>query len=145
MPSFLRQLSGREVWRSTSRRWGGKNNYSNGGFRGERRLSQMEGLGGDNNNGGLVMKKRVMVVVDEASHSKHAMMWALTHVANKADLLTLLHVIHPAHNASHETSTSSTPNLAHSLGSLCKACRPEVRKIYAHEEVGFDGSSMLNR
>ncbi|KAL0314310.1 UNVERIFIED_CONTAM: hypothetical protein Sangu_2275400 [Sesamum angustifolium] len=54
----------------------------------------MEGLnmyGGE--NGIFVMKKRVMVVVDQSSHSKHAMMWALTHVTNKGDILTLLHIV----------------------------------------------------
>lgn len=95
----------------------------------------MEGLsnmyGGD--NGGLVMRKRVMVVVDQTSHSKHAMMWALTHVTNKGDLLTLLHVVPPTKPSSdHESSASSSsssgsPYLASSLGSLCKACKPEVK------------------
>ncbi|THG17929.1 hypothetical protein TEA_003340 [Camellia sinensis var. sinensis] len=81
--SFLRQLSGREGWKSTSKRWG-----TGGG------LKQMEGLnmyygnggGGDQNGGGggMMMRKRVMVVVDQSSHSKHAMMWALTHVEVEA-------------------------------------------------------------
>ncbi|KAI7994256.1 hypothetical protein LOK49_LG11G02253 [Camellia lanceoleosa] len=79
--SFFRQLSGREGWKSTSKRWG-----TGGG------LKQMEGLnmyygnggGGDQNggDGGMMMRKRVMVVVDQSSHSKHAMIWALTHVTN---------------------------------------------------------------
>uniref|UniRef100_A0A5B7B4V4 UspA domain-containing protein n=1 Tax=Davidia involucrata TaxID=16924 RepID=A0A5B7B4V4_DAVIN len=55
------------------------------------------------------------------------MMWALTHVTNKGDLLTLLHII-PPHKGSERTpdSSSSSPYLASSLGSLCKACKPEV-------------------
>lgn len=65
-------------------------------------------------------KKRVMVIVDESSRSKHAMMWALTHVTNKGDWLTLLHIIPSS------SSDSSCPNLAASLASLCKACKPEV-------------------
>ena len=72
-------------------------------------------------NGGMMAKKRVMVVVDETSRSKHAMMWALTHVTNKGDWLTLLHII-----PSSSDSSSSSPNLAASLASLCKACKPEV-------------------
>ncbi|XP_022768198.1 uncharacterized protein LOC111312306 [Durio zibethinus] len=82
---------------------------------------KMYGNGVDN---GLVLRKRVMVVVDQSSHSKHAMMWALTHVANKGDLLTLLHVVSPSQKTSD--SSSCSPYLANSLGSLCKACRPEV-------------------
>ncbi|EAZ14343.1 hypothetical protein OsJ_04265 [Oryza sativa Japonica Group] len=67
-------------------------------------------------------RKRVMVVVDDTSGAKHAMMWALTHVANKGDFLTLLHVLPYAGAGRGE----ETPSLANSLGTLCKACRPEV-------------------
>jgi len=68
-------------------------------------------------------RKRVMVVVDETSGAKHAMMWALTHVANKGDFLTLLHVL--PHSGSGRGEEASS--LANSLGTLCKASRPEVR------------------
>ncbi|XVF39344.1 hypothetical protein PTKIN_Ptkin01aG0027200 [Pterospermum kingtungense] len=138
--SFLRQLSGKEGWKSTSWRWGGNNKkkkYNNmcenssGSGRFETSLTQMEGLNmyGNGVENGLVLRKRVMVVVDQTSHSKHAMMWALTHVANKGDLLTLLHVISPTPKTSQSSSSSSSscsPFLATSLGSLCKACKPEV-------------------
>ncbi|XP_066310344.1 uncharacterized protein [Miscanthus floridulus] len=67
-------------------------------------------------------RKRVMVVVDETSGGKHAMMWALTHVANKGDFLTLLHVL--PHSGSGRGEEASS--LANSLGTLCKASRPEV-------------------
>ncbi|KAE8077444.1 hypothetical protein FH972_016009 [Carpinus fangiana] len=131
--SFLRQLSGREAWKSTSNRWGGNSKQSAGG-RGksccEGSWKQMEGLNMyGSENGGLVMRKRVMVVVDDSSHSKQAMMWALTHVANKSDFLTLLHIIPASGKGSEsasESSSSCSPYLANSLGSLCKACRPEV-------------------
>lgn len=131
--SFLRQLSGREAWKSTSRRWAGNKKYStveggdNSGW--ERSFKQMEGYNMyGNDNGGLVVRKRVMVVVDQTSHSKHAMMWALTHVANKGDLLTLLHIMPPSHSASERASGSDSysPCLANTLGSLCKASKPEV-------------------
>jgi len=64
----------------------------------------------------------VMVVVDQSSGAKHAMMWALTHVANKGDFLTLLHVL--PHSGSGRGEEASS--LANSLGTLCKASRPEV-------------------
>jgi hypothetical protein len=63
-----------------------------------------------------------MVVVDESSGAKHAMMWALTHVASKGDFLTLLHVL--PHSGSGRGEEASS--LANSLGTLCKASRPEV-------------------
>ncbi|XP_058088334.1 uncharacterized protein LOC131235207 [Magnolia sinica] len=116
--SILRQLSGRDGWNSSSKRWSKRGPP-------ERSLPQMEGLNmGDN---GLVLRKRVIVVVDQSTRAKHAMMWALTHVANKGDVLTLLEIIppHKAHRKPH-FSDSSTPHLANSLGSLCKACKPEV-------------------
>ncbi|KAL8133731.1 uncharacterized protein LOC141710831 [Apium graveolens] len=131
--SFLRQLSEKEGWKSASKRWGVNNNnkrYNVGdGQEGHYWKQQMEGLTNQNNNviygnenEGLVMKKRVMVVVDESCHSKHAMMWALTHVTNKGDSLTLLHIVAP-----HSSKASPhSPYLASSLGSLCKACKPEV-------------------
>ncbi|GLT85045.1 hypothetical protein SLE2022_032470 [Rubroshorea leprosula] len=121
--SIFRQLSGREVWRSASCRWvGNTEEYCE-----RSHLKEMEGLNmygnfGGGDNGGVVMRKRVMVVVDQTSHSKHAMMFALTHVANNGDFLTLLHVIPPT----HKTSDPSSHYLASSLGSICKACKPEV-------------------
>ncbi|XP_042980345.1 uncharacterized protein LOC122310504 [Carya illinoinensis] len=130
--SFLRQLSGREAWKSTSSRWGGGRKFTGGGGSGnsgcEGILKQMEGLNMCGvENGGMVMRKRVMVVVDQTSHSKNAMMWALNYVANKGDLFTLLHIIPLSSNGSERASESScSPYLANSLGSLCKACRPEV-------------------
>lgn len=133
--AFMRQLSGKEGWKSTSKRWlaaSGNNNRFNGGGGGGGGFKQMEGMNmydnGYNNNNGLVMRKRVMVVVDESSHSKHAMMWALTHVTNKGDMLTLLHILPSAPSTRGDSSShDSSPNyLATSLGSLCKASKPEV-------------------
>jgi hypothetical protein len=69
-------------------------------------------------------RKRVMVVVDQSSGAKHAMMWALTHVASKGDFLTLLHVLPPGTAGGGADDASA---LANSLGALCKACKPEVR------------------
>lgn len=134
--SFSRQLSGREDWISASMRWGCNNQskYSTAetGFNWgcETSFQQMEEL----NNGGLGMRKRVMVVVDYTSHSRHAMIWALTHAANKGDLLTLLHIIPSG-------ADSSSPHLANSLGSLCKACKPQVYvyiyTFFAISSLGF--------
>jgi hypothetical protein len=75
---------------------------------------------GDGSRPQAEARKRVMVVVDESSGAKHAMMWALTHVANKGDFLTLLHVL--PHCGGGEEASS----LANSLDTLCKASKPEV-------------------
>ncbi|KAK6938415.1 UspA [Dillenia turbinata] len=126
--SFLRQLSGREGWKTTSKRWVvGNNKYGSGsnGYGSESSVNQMEGLGmygSENGGSGFAARKRVMVLVDQSSTSKHAMLWALTHVTNKGDLLTLLHVIPPQ----RASESSYSPYLASSLGSHCKECKPEV-------------------
>ncbi|XP_042385594.1 uncharacterized protein LOC121977122 isoform X1 [Zingiber officinale] len=93
-----------------SGRWGKKSSREEKGVWGERSVG-ME-------------KKRVMVVVDQSGKAKEAMMWALTHVANKGDFLTLLHVL-PPHNP-HRDGDSDLHNLAWSLGAQCKSCKPEV-------------------
>ncbi|KAF7829839.1 adenine nucleotide alpha hydrolases-like superfamily protein [Senna tora] len=116
---LLRQISAKEAWKSTSNRWSGKNKYS----------SSSEGEGFSismcrNGNMMAMARKRVMVVVDHTCHSKHAMLWALTHIANKGDLLTLLHIL-PPHNYKASQSHSST-YLVNYLGSLCKDCKPQV-------------------
>jgi Universal stress protein family len=121
---FLRQLGvngaapGTETWdgcsisshsRSTrgSKRWGKKRRAENARVG----WSKVEEVG----------KKRVMVVIDQSSGAKHAMLWALTHVTNKGDLLTLIHVM------GKERGVGDDPySLVNSLGSLCKACKPEV-------------------
>lgn len=74
---------------------------------------------------GVVMRKRVMVVIDRTARAKHAMMWALTHVANKGDVMTLLHVL-PPHCSASAHREEETSHLINSLGSMCKAMRPQV-------------------
>ncbi|KAL5222770.1 hypothetical protein ABZP36_027483 [Zizania latifolia] len=96
--------------RRGSRRWSRKRAARGGGYGGKREAAAA-----------AAGRKRVMVVVDDSSGAKHAMMWALTHVANKGDFLTLLHVLPHAGAGRGEEA----PSLANSLGTLCKACRPE--------------------
>ncbi|XP_073525732.1 uncharacterized protein [Phyllobates terribilis] len=156
--SILRQLSLKENWRSTSKKWTRSRSFSYQGGYGEGGTSsnhrnswkQMGGLNGmmmnaysdNNNNSQMLEKKRVMVVVDQSSSSKHAMMWALTHVANKGDLLTLLQIISPSEIGS---SHSDNGFLASSLGSLCKACKPEFVEVEALVIHGPKLSTVLSQ
>lgn len=114
---FTKQINKKESL-STSKRWGQRRIP-------ERSLKKMEGV--DIGENGVLLSKRVMVVVDHSSTAKQAMMWALTHVANTGDLLTLLQVISPQKAHRKPMFADSSPLLANSLASLCKACRPEVR------------------
>jgi hypothetical protein len=110
-----------------------------GSRRGSRRWSRKKGRARGHRRGGgfcrteeaaAASRKRVVVVVDQSSGAKHAMMWALTHVANRGDFLTLLHVL-PPHSGSggggRGAGEEDASALANSLGALCKACKPEVR------------------
>nr|CAB3474960.1 unnamed protein product [Digitaria exilis] len=121
---FLRQLS------SSNGGGGGgcglqdQQDCGGGGRRGSRRWSKKRAAAAARGYGTKLQgeaRKRVMVVVDESSGAKHAMMWALTHVANKGDFLTLLHVLPHSGGRGEEASS-----LANSLGTLCKASRPEI-------------------
>ncbi|CAN6328157.1 unnamed protein product [Urochloa humidicola] len=130
---FLRQLSSsdggalQQEWeygvggggssRRGSRRWSRKKQAR---ARGHRR-----GGGGGFCRTEEAARKRVMVVVDQSSGAKHAMMWALTHVATKGDFLTLLHVLPPQSSGGGGARVDASA-LANSLGALCKACKPEV-------------------
>lgn len=105
--AFLRQLSRKEeMGSSSSRRWSKKGKPLDG----------------------VEMRKRVMVVVDHSTSAKNAVMWALTHVANKGDLLPLLEVVSPNKRRQRKSLlTESSPHLASSpLASLCRACTREV-------------------
>ncbi|WOL18765.1 hypothetical protein Cni_G27562 [Canna indica] len=125
--SFLRQLSAGggvngEGWRSKSargsRRWGRKTQRER-----EQQQQQQQAMGWWGERA-VAAKKRVIVVIDQSAGAKHAMMWALTHVVNKGDLLTLLHVVPPHHH--HLRGDDDVPNLTNALGTLCKSCKPEV-------------------
>ncbi|XP_076899210.1 uncharacterized protein LOC143553015 [Bidens hawaiensis] len=110
--SFLRQLSQKDGWKLSSKRW--NNTTTTHG------IYATSSLMPEN-------RKRVMVVVDQSLHSKHAMLWALTHVANQGDMLTLIEIQpSPNFNASANSSSAPANQLVTSLGSLCKACKPEV-------------------
>ncbi|KAL6616470.1 hypothetical protein ACP70R_038740 [Stipagrostis hirtigluma subsp. patula] len=126
---FLRQLSASNGGDGGCALQQSREEYGGGAGdrrRGSRRWSKKRaarGYGGCGMQGeAAAARKRVMVVVDDSSGAKHAMMWALTHVANKGDFLTLLHVLPHAGGGGGAEASS----LANSLGTLCKASRPEV-------------------
>ncbi|OEL27556.1 hypothetical protein BAE44_0011425 [Dichanthelium oligosanthes] len=109
--------------RRGSRRWSRKKARARGHRRGAGFCQTEEAAAG---------RKRVMVVVDQSSGARHAMMWALTHVASKGDFLTLLHVLPPQSGSGGSGGGGGRGGgvdasaLANSLGALCKACKPEI-------------------
>ncbi|EFJ38633.1 hypothetical protein SELMODRAFT_71654, partial [Selaginella moellendorffii] len=65
-----------------------------------------------------VARKRVMVVVDDSREAKTALLWALSHVVHKLDVVTLLHVLLRSEEKGCE--------LIASLKNLCALRQPEV-------------------
>ncbi|KAG2619114.1 uncharacterized protein LOC120665390 [Panicum virgatum] len=132
---FLRQLSSSDGGGGAPRQLLQQEWECGGGSRrGSRRWSRKKARARGHRRGGgfcraeeaaAAGRKRVMVVVDQSSGAKHAMMWALTHVANKGDFLTLLHVLPPQSGGGGGGGADASA-LANSLGALCKACKPEV-------------------
>ncbi|KAJ7521343.1 hypothetical protein O6H91_19G048900 [Diphasiastrum complanatum] len=107
-----------------------------GSFRKERASSEVSELGSG---------KRVIVAVDNSDEARVALLWALSHVVHKLDVVTLLHVLDstPAslpdlEDISFTSTASSIRNkdqlqmeakgyeLATSLKNLCLTRRPEV-------------------
>ncbi|KAG6517358.1 hypothetical protein ZIOFF_020743 [Zingiber officinale] len=82
-----------------------------------RKSGRAQGVWGDSSVG--MEKKRVMVVVDQSGKAKEAMMWALTHVANKGDLLTLLLCL-PPHRVEVEALVMEGPKLETVLSQVRK-------------------------
>ncbi|GER49191.1 adenine nucleotide alpha hydrolases-likesuperfamily protein [Striga asiatica] len=121
--SYLRQLSSKGVWKSSSKRWAESDGRGCGPNLGQ--IDGLKNICGVEKGSTSGVKKRVMVVLDQPSHSKHAMMWALTHVAHNGDIFTLLQIV--SHSKCNKgTDDFSSQCLVASLGSLCKACKPEV-------------------
>ncbi|RLN29948.1 hypothetical protein C2845_PM05G37170 [Panicum miliaceum] len=131
---FLRQLSSSDGGGALQQEW--ECGLGGGSRRGSRRWSRKKARARGHRRGGgfcraeeaaAAGRKRVMVVVDQSSGAKHAMMWALTHVASKGDFLTLLHVLPPQSGSGGGRGGGVDASaLANSLGALCKACKPEV-------------------
>eukprot|EP01018_Ginkgo_biloba_P016706 Gb_04683 [translate_table: standard] len=76
-------------------------------------------------------RKNVVVVVDASPQARIAMLWALSHLVNRADTLTLLHVIENEKPMSDikpkcRSKDAKRCHLTTSLRAICKARRPEV-------------------
>ncbi|WOL01517.1 hypothetical protein Cni_G10234 [Canna indica] len=74
-------------------------------------------------------KKRIMVLLDRSARAKNAMIWALTHVANRGDVLTLLLVLPPhccSSSVRKEEDEAAASHLISSLASICKTTRPQA-------------------
>ncbi|RWR82241.1 Adenine nucleotide alpha hydrolases-like superfamily protein [Cinnamomum micranthum f. kanehirae] len=129
---ITRQLKGRDIWNS-SKRWRKKGP--------KKSLEQIEGLEMASGNG-VVLRKRVMVLVDQSTCAKDAMMWALTHVVNKGDHLTLLEIIPPRKDqrkilySSGSSSCSASADFAESLVLDCKNFKPEVCSLKKPNQGG---------
>ncbi|GAV69845.1 Usp domain-containing protein [Cephalotus follicularis] len=91
----------------------------------------------NNNNGddgskpGLLIGRKIMIVVDSSMEAKGALQWALTHTIQSQDKLVLLHVTKPSQRAPGEDSSMEKASrfyeLISSAKKMCQMKRPEVQ------------------
>ncbi|MED6164647.1 hypothetical protein PIB30_092231 [Stylosanthes scabra] len=80
---------------------------------------------------GVVIGRKIMIVVDSSLEAKGAVQWALTHTVQSQDKIILLHVIKPSNKQGNEVGSSKeiaprAYELAASFKNMCNVKRPEV-------------------
>ncbi|XP_020979516.1 uncharacterized protein LOC107640758 [Arachis ipaensis] len=80
---------------------------------------------------GVVIGRKIMIVVDSSLEAKGAVQWALTHTVQNQDKIILLHVIKPSNKQATEVESSKERaprayELACSFKSMCNVKRPEI-------------------
>uniref|UniRef100_A0A2P2PKE7 Uncharacterized protein MANES_01G025500 n=1 Tax=Rhizophora mucronata TaxID=61149 RepID=A0A2P2PKE7_RHIMU len=84
---------------------------------------------------GMVIGRKIMIVVDSSIEAKGALQWALSHTVQSQDLVILLHVIKPSgkdttSTKSEESTKEKAPRayeLVSSLKNMCQSKRPEIQ------------------
>ncbi|CAN6549302.1 unnamed protein product [Malus baccata var. baccata] len=102
----------------------------------EEKVKAAAGGGGDENpkKAGLVIARKIMIVVDSSLEAKGAIQWALSHTVQSQDKIVLLHVTKSSNSKQakgEEASKEIAPSpraysLVHSLRNMCQLKRPEV-------------------
>ncbi|XP_059655031.1 uncharacterized protein LOC132302170 [Cornus florida] len=78
---------------------------------------------------GLVIGRKIMVVIDSSLEAKGALHWALTHTIQSQDIVVLLYVAKPSKQG-EESSTEIAPRVSEflqSMKTMCKRKMPEVK------------------
>ncbi|OMO72085.1 UspA [Corchorus olitorius] len=79
---------------------------------------------------GLVIGRKIMIVVDSSIQAKNAIQWALSHTVQCQDTIILLYVTKPSKQVTNnESDKNRAPRASEpvwSLKNMCKQKRPEV-------------------
>ncbi|KAF8408242.1 hypothetical protein HHK36_007389 [Tetracentron sinense] len=92
-------------------------------------LGNEEKNSGDGAKLGLVLGRRIMIVVDSSLEAKGALQWALTHTIQSQDTIILLFVTKPSKQG-EESNKETNPRvyeLLYSMKNMCHLKRPEVQ------------------
>ncbi|KAL1356055.1 hypothetical protein HN51_008036 [Arachis hypogaea] len=97
---------------------------------------------------GVVIGRKIMIVVDSSLEAKGAVQWALTHTVQNQDKIILLHVIKPSNKQATEVESSKERaprayELACSFKSMCNVKRPEVETEIAVVEGKEKGAKIV--
>ncbi|KAL6349931.1 hypothetical protein AAG906_002038 [Vitis piasezkii] len=85
-------------------------------------------VGEENAKAGLIIGRRIMIVVDSSVEAKGALQWALSHTVQSQDTLILLYVTKPCKQG-EECGKEVAPRvyeLLYSMKNVCQLKRPEV-------------------
>ncbi|GAB4840145.1 hypothetical protein Ancab_020908 [Ancistrocladus abbreviatus] len=130
-----------------------KANYSSNSGKTEQKeekisSSEEEKCGDDSAETGvnIVIRRKIMVVVDSSAEAKAAVHWALTHAVQNQDTIVLLHATKLNVKPAEEGSKKMAPrvyDLLHSMKKMCQSKRPEVQVEIALVEAKERGPAIL--
>ncbi|XP_059645058.1 universal stress protein PHOS32 [Cornus florida] len=89
-----------------------------------------EANSGDVVKAGVVLGRKIMVVMDSSLEAKGALQWALTHTVQSQDIVILLHVTKPSKQGDESCKEEIAPRVSEflqSMKNLCQLKRPEVK------------------
>ncbi|KAL2542842.1 Adenine nucleotide alpha hydrolase-like superfamily protein [Abeliophyllum distichum] len=87
---------------------------------------------GDVMKAGVMIGRKIMIVVDSSLESKNALQWALTHTVQSQDMVILLYVTKPSKQGG-ECNKGTNPRVSEFLSSMKKLC--QLRRPEVHIEV----------
>ncbi|RVW42090.1 hypothetical protein CK203_116172 [Vitis vinifera] len=82
-------------------------------------------VGEENAKAGLIIGRRIMIVVDSSVEAKGALQWALSHTVQSQDTLILLYVTKLVNKCGKEVAPR-VYELLYSMKNVCQLKRPEV-------------------
>ncbi|CAI9775191.1 unnamed protein product [Fraxinus pennsylvanica] len=100
---------------------------------------------GDVMKAGVMIGRKIMIVVDSSLESKNALQWALTHTVQTQDMVILLHVTKPSKRGRecNKGINSRVFEFLSSMKNVCQLKRPEVHIEVAVAEDRKKGPAIV--